>query len=190
MAPPDNSLRPNLIWLPEVDSDGRRLHPQIEEVVYSRQSDLARYRANELGDEAQIATLIEEAAYRASEVAFERTLQDPVSYLFRTYSNLVDITLRKTIRSFGLEEQVLSYLARTGDSENEILTKLTRRQILECMDEKGRELWERNLLGYTVGELAAQEGQSGDYVGKRLRRAMQGALRRLLLREKSAKKQS
>src|SRR3954454_16436228 len=132
MAPPDNSLRPNLIWLAEVDSSGRRLHPEIEEVVYSRQSDLARYRANELGDEAQIATLIEETAYRASEVAFERTLQDPVSYLFRTYSNLVDITLRKTIRSFGLEEQVLSHLARTENAETEILTELTRRRILEC----------------------------------------------------------
>lgn len=188
MSTSDNSVRPNLIWLAQVDSKGRRLHPEVEEVVYNRQADLARYRANELGDEAQIATLIEEAAYRASEVAFERTLQDPISYLFRTYSNLVDITLRKTIRSFGFEEQVLSHLARTENPENEILTGLTRRQILNCMDEKGRELWERNLLGYTVGELAVQEGQSRDYVGKRLRRAMQGALRRLLLRDKNAKK--
>lgn len=188
MASPDNSVRPNLIWLAEVDANGRRLHPQIEEVVYSRQADLARYRANELGDEAQIAALIEEAAYRASEVAFERTLQDPVSYLFRIYGNLVDITLRKTIKSFGLEQQVLSHLARTNNPEDEIVSELTRRQILDCMDERGRELWERNLLGYTIGELAVQEGQTGDYVGKRLRRAMQGALRRLLLKEKRDKK--
>src|SRR3569833_427952 len=106
MASPDNSVRPNLIWLAEVDANGRRLHSQIEEVDYSRQSDLARYRANELGDEAQNATLIEVAAYRASEVALERSLQDPVSYLFRIYGNLVDISLRKTIKSFGLEQQV------------------------------------------------------------------------------------
>src|SRR5581483_11590960 len=98
MSSPDNSVRPNLIWLAKVDSNGRRLHPQIEEAVYSRESDLARYRASELGDQAQIASLIEEAAYRVSEVAFARPLEDPASYLFRTYSNLVDATLRRTIK--------------------------------------------------------------------------------------------
>src|SRR3569833_2566950 len=106
MASPDNSVRPNLIWLAEVDANGRRLHSQIEEVVYSRQSDLARYRANELGDEALIATLIEEAAYRASEVAFERTLQDPGSYLYHNNNNHKKKTQHKTIKSFGLEQQV------------------------------------------------------------------------------------
>jgi hypothetical protein len=189
MAFPDNGARPNLIWLADVDASGRRLHPDIEEAVYSKQSDLARYRAHEIGDEAQIATLMEEAAYRTSEVAFGRTLNDPVSYLFRTYANLVDTTLRKTIRSFGLEPHVLSHLAQCENTEDELLTEITRRQVLDSMDEKGRELWERNLLGYTVNELAAQEGQTGDYVGKRLRRAMQGALRRLLLKEKTDKKQ-
>lgn len=188
MSSPDNTVSPNLVWFPEVDENGRRLHPEIGEAVYSRQSDLARYRATELGDEAQIASLIEEAAYRASEVAFERPLKDPVTYLFRTYGNLVDVTLRKTVKSFGLEQQLLSHLAQTDDPEAQLLSDLTRREIFECMDERGRRLWERNLLGYTIGELAAQEGQTGDYVGKRLRRAMQGALRRLILKSKNAKR--
>ena len=60
MPSTDNSGRPNLIWLAEVDANGRRLHPEIEEAVYRQQSGLAQYRANELGDQAQIATLIEE----------------------------------------------------------------------------------------------------------------------------------
>lgn len=82
MPSADNSIRRNSIWLADVDSNGRRLHPQIEEAVYSRESQLAQCRANELGDQAQIATLIEEAAYHVSEVAFERPLEDPASYLF------------------------------------------------------------------------------------------------------------
>lgn len=184
----DNSSRPNLIWLAEVDPNGRRLHPQIEEAVYRQQSRLAQYRARELGDQAQIATLIEEVAYRVSEVASGRTLEDPAGYLFRTYSNLVDATLRRTIKSFGLEQDMLSHLAQTNNPEDEIHAELTRRQMLDCMDEKGRELWERNLLGYTIGELAVQEGQTGDYVGKRLRRALQGALRRLVLEKNGEKK--
>jgi hypothetical protein len=151
--------------------------------------ELARYRYNEISDEAQIATLIEEAAYRTSEAAFGKKLDDPVGYLFRTYTNLVDTTIRKTVKSFGLEQELLSHLARCENPEDEILTEITRRQLLDSMDEKGRGLWERNLLGYTVGELGVQEGQSGDYVGKRLRRAMQGAVRRLVLRRKGHKNQ-
>lgn len=188
MRSSDNGVRRNLIWLADVDSRGRRLHPDIGELVYARHSELARYRSEELGDDAQIATLIEEAAYRTSEVAYDRALNDPASYLFRTYQNLVDTTLRKTIRSLGLEHQVLSHLARCENPEDQILTNITRQRILQSMDDKGRELWERNLLGYTVNEIAAQEGQSGDYVGKRLRRAMQGAVRRLLLRDQGNNK--
>src|SRR5947209_4653020 len=111
MGSSDNSVRRNLIWLADVDASGRRLHPEIQKIVYAKQSELARYRSDELGDDAQAATLIEEAAYRASEVAYSQKLDDPASYLFRTYRNLVDRTLRKTIRSFALEEQVLSHLA-------------------------------------------------------------------------------
>jgi hypothetical protein len=47
------------------------------------------------------------------------------------------------------------------------------------MDEKGRELWEKHLLGYQLDELAAAEGYSTDYLGQRLRRAIERALRRL-----------
>lgn len=188
MTPSDNSIRRNSIWLAKVDAKGRRLHPAVEELAYSKEAELARYRADELGDEAHITTLIEEATYRTSEAAFEKTLDDPFAYLFRTYTNLVDRTLRKTIKSFGLEQNILAHLARAESPENEIINELGRQQILGCMDEKGRELWERRRLGYTVEELATQEGQSGDHVGKRLRRAMQGAVRRLFIQDKSNKK--
>jgi hypothetical protein len=36
------------------------------------------------------------------------------------------------------------------------------------------------LLGFETDELAAEEGQSADYIGMRLRRAIQQALRRLV----------
>jgi DNA-directed RNA polymerase specialized sigma24 family protein len=133
--------------------------------------------------------VIEEAAYRSSGAAFEKTLDDPSGYLFRTYTNLVDRTLRKTLKSFGLEQHVLAHLARCENPEDEIISELGRQQMLGYMDEKGRELWDRRLLGYTVEEIAIQEGQNGDHVGKRLRRAIQGAVRRLLLKDRSNKRQ-
>jgi len=44
---------------------------------------------------------------------------------------------------------------------------------------------ERHLLGYELDELAVEEGQSADYLGKRLRRATERALRRLLYKTSS-----
>ena len=131
-------------------------------------------------DEAELASLIEEAVYRTSRMAAERTLKDPASYLFRTYTNLVDKALRRTVKAFGMEAQVLAQVAKSeNDPERAIVTSLTRQKVVECMDEKGRALWERHLLGYELADLATEEGQSTDYLGKRLRRATQSALRRL-----------
>jgi DNA-directed RNA polymerase specialized sigma24 family protein len=177
---PDDSLSRNIIWLADVDRKGRRLHPLIKAVVAEKQSDLARYRSTEMTDEAEVASLIEEAAYRASAVAHNKTLSNPASYLFRTYANLVDSALRRTIKSFGVEPQVLTQIAHSEDLESDLINRLTREKLLDSMDEKGRQLWERYLLGYGLDELAAQEGQSSDYLGKRLRRATERALRRLL----------
>ncbi len=179
-VPPKASRVTDLIWLGEADPDGRPLDPSVKELAYKKQGELARYRANEMTDQAQVASLIEEAAYRTSRVATERCISDPGSYLFRTYTNLVDATLRRTVKLFGIESQVLAEMAKTvGNPEQGIVKDLTRQRVLESMDEVGRGLWERHLLGYELDELAAEEGQSQDYLGKRLRRAIQRALRRL-----------
>jgi hypothetical protein len=53
MTSSDNSIRRNLIWLADVDPKGRRIHPVIEELAYSKQVELARYRADEIGDDAR-----------------------------------------------------------------------------------------------------------------------------------------
>jgi hypothetical protein len=180
----DKSFRRNgLIWLSDVDPEGRRLHPLIKELAYQKQLEFARYRAAEMTDEAEVASLLEEAVYRTSKAAHEKTLDNPASYLFRTYTNLVDRTLRRTVKCFGMESPVLSQLAHSGNPEHELVKRLTREKVVESMDEKSRDLWERHLLGYGLDELAAEEGQCADYLGKRLRRATERALRLLLRRD-------
>ncbi len=179
------SRRANFIWLGEADPDGRPLDPRIKEVAYQKQADLARYRADEMTDEAEVASLIEQAVYATSKIASERDLNNPAGYLFRTYTNLVDTTLRRTVEAFGLESHVLAHIAKSESPEQVIVKSLTRQKLVDCMDEKGRALWERHLLGYGIDELAAEEGQTADYVGKRLRRAAKRALHRLFDRTSS-----
>jgi len=146
-------------------------------------TELARYRASEITDEAEIESLIEEAAYRASRAAHEKTLDNPASYLFKIYTHLVDRKLRRTVKHFGMEAQVLSQIAHSGNPEITLVNSLTREKVFNSMDEKSRDLWERRLVGYGLDELAAEEGQSVDYLGKRLRRATERAMRRLLRKD-------
>jgi DNA-directed RNA polymerase specialized sigma24 family protein len=171
------------IWLSDVDPEGRRLHPTIKELAYQKQLELARYRAGEMTDEAEVASLIEEAVYRTSKAAHDRTIDNPASYLFRTYTNLVDRTLRRTVKQFGMEAQILSQVAHSPHPEQALVKRLTRERVVESMDEKSRALWERHLLGYDLRELATEEGQSADYLGKRLRRAAERAIRLLLRKD-------
>jgi hypothetical protein len=132
-------------------------------------------------DDAVAANLLEKAAYRTSRVANKIELKDPAAYLYITYTNLVDLTLRRTIQVLGLEHQLLAALALSSpETEQDLIKKLTRQQIIALMDEKDRELWELLLVGYDMGHLAAATGQDSCYVGKRLRRALERALRRLL----------
>lgn len=177
---PRNKRGPGAIWLGDLDPDGRPVDPMIKRLAYEKQSELARYRAHEMNDEAEVASLIELAAYKTSRAATERTLSDPAGYLFRTYSHLVDQVLRRVVRAFGVEENILAGFASVGsDLEEELIQKLTRQQFIQSMDPKGRELWEQYLLGYGIPELALAEGQTPEYLGKRLRRAVQRVLRRL-----------
>ena len=186
-----NPPRSGLIWLRDPDPDGHPLNPVIKDLAYRKEPEIAAYRASEMRDEAEVANLLEDAVYRTSKVANTREISDPAGYLYRTYANLVDQTLRRTIQAFGLENQILAEVAVSGhDTEQALVKKLTRQNLIALMDEKEQHLWERHILGYEIRELAAEAGQNADYLGKRLRRAAERALRRLLLKKMPADESS
>lgn len=183
--PRDNHRRSkSLIWLGDVDPAGHPLHPVIKDLAYKREPELVRYRSKEMKDKAEVASLIEEAVYRTSKAAFATPLARPGSYLYRTYVNMVDKKLREAVEAFGMESYLLERIVSIdkGNQVEEVaVRRLTRQKVFDSMDDKGRSLWNRHLLGFEVDELAAAEGQNAEYIGKRLRRATQRALRRLLL---------
>lgn len=172
--------RTSSIFIPEHDPEGRPIASWLREFAYAKQTELASYRQHEMPDDAEIASLIEQAIYRTSKAISERAIEDPTRYLFRIYRNSVDAAIRKTVKVFGMEPEVLAQVATSNASpEDELLTTLTRKKVMNAMDEKGRALWEKHLLGYDLDELAEEEGQTADYLGQRLRRATERALRRI-----------
>jgi 5S rRNA maturation endonuclease (ribonuclease M5) len=186
-----DSRRRGLIWLGDADPDGCPLNPAVKDLAYRKEADILRYLANEITDDAEVASLMEEAVYRTSKAANKGQLSDPAGYLYRTYTNLVDHALRRTVKAFGLEGHVLAEMASTGiDTEQRLVKDLTRQRMIDSMDPKERDLWKRHILGYGVDELAVEEGQDPDYLGKRLRRAAERALRRLLLKRAASEKSS
>lgn len=176
-----NQNRRGLIWLRDPDPDGHPLNPVIAEIAYRKEREILAYRAEEFRDDAEAANLLEQAAYKTSRAANRNELKDPAAYLYTAYTRFVDATLRTTIQVLGIEPDVLASLAACRiETEQDLIKKLTRQEIVALMDEKDRELWELLLFGYTTGHLAAKTGQDVCYVGKRLRRALERALRRLL----------
>jgi hypothetical protein len=183
--------RRGLIWLRDPDPRGYPLNPIIEELAYRKEPEIVAYRANEMRDDAEVANLFERAAYQTSRVANNGEIKDPAGYLYTTYANLVDRKLRRTIKALGLENQVLAKMAISSpDTEQNLIKKLTRQQIITLMGEKEQALWELHLVGYDIPQLATEMGQNGDYLGKRLRRAVERALRRLLLKKLPANQSS
>jgi hypothetical protein len=187
----NNPHRRGQIWLSDPDPNGHPLNPVIEDLAYRKEREIVAYRADEMRDEAVVANLLETAAYQTSRAANSRPIKDPAGYLYKTYANLVDHTLRRTIRAFGFENQVLAEMA-TGDHDIEqaLIKKLTRQELISLMDGKDQTLWERHIFGFEIRELAAETRENPDYLGKRLRRAAERALRRLLLKNVAADESS
>jgi len=176
-----NHNRRGLIWLRDPDPDGHPLNPVIAEIAYRKEGEILAYRAEEFRDDAEAANLLEQAAYKTSRVANRIELKDPAAYLYTAYTRFVDATLRTTIQVLGMQPDVLALLAACRiETEQDLIKQLTRQEIIALMDEKDRELWELLLVGYKTGHLAAKTGQDVCYIGKRLRRALERALRRLL----------
>ncbi len=100
----------SLIWLGDTDPQGRPLHPEIKELAYKKEADLIRYRSSEMTDEAVVASLIEEAVYRASRAAYKFNMSKPGAYLYCTYRRLVDQTLLETINSRYVDDSVLNQI--------------------------------------------------------------------------------
>ncbi len=169
----------SLIWIPEVDAKGTVADPLFTKVAYEKQNEFFRYRADEFGDPAARADLLEQAVFRASKAKTKAPLESRHRYLFSTYRTLVDEALAGTVKTVSPEPYVFETLSGTNDSEQNIYDALLSREALEAMPEDSRSVWEMRLLGYSFEDIAEEVDESADTLNMRARRGVKEAIVRL-----------
>lgn len=168
------------IWISEIDPTGQPVDPAFIEAGYRKEKDLFRLRRREFPDDARVASLIEEAVYRASRAVRKEPVRDAGGYLYRVYVNLLDEEIAKQVRTVSGEDRLLEHLANLSSATPDITEQIYGRELLDAMDPETRFVWERRLLGYEVQEIAREINVTPDCLSTRLRRGAKEAMKTLL----------
>lgn len=172
------------IWISEIDPAGYRVDPVFIEAGYRKEKDLFRLRRREFPDDARVASLIEEAVYRASRAVRKEPVRDTGGYLYRVYANLLDEEIAKQVRTVSGEDRLLEHLANLSGATPDITEQIYGRELLDAMDSETRFAWERRLLGYEIQEIAREIHITPDCLSTRLRRGAKQAMKGLLGNER------
>ncbi len=174
-------------WIAHVDENGFEVDRRFAEAAYERVCDFRFYRAHELSDEAVRANLVEKAVYAASRAQKSEPVRDIRSYIFATFTRLVDECIAKEpdvdqAPSSELERVQERRAAFNPQRPTKIENAIVRHQVLAAMSAKDRYIWERRLLGYRVQQIAGDMNVSVKCISMRMRRAVDRVAETLRLR--------
>jgi DNA-directed RNA polymerase specialized sigma24 family protein len=174
--PLDNSRR---IWIRETDPTGLPVDPAFIAAAYRKEKVFFRLRRREFPDDARVASLIEEAVYRASRAVRNEPVSDPAGYLYRVYVNLLNQEIAKEVPTVIRENAALELLASVAAEKPDVTEKIFWRELLDAMDPETRSVWEQRMVGFKVQEIAGRINVSPDCLSTRIRRGTKEALKRL-----------
>ena len=167
------------IWIRETDPTGLPVDPAFIAAAYRKEKEFFRLRRREFPDDARVASLIEEAVYRASRAVRNEPVRDPGGYLYRVYANLLDQEIGKEVPTVSHEDAFLERLDSSGSAKSDLTERIYGRELLDAMDPDIRLVWERRMVGYQVKEIAKEINVSPDCLSTRIRRGTKEALKRL-----------
>jgi RNA polymerase sigma factor (sigma-70 family) len=168
--PPGSAHDPQFVlWVSPLDDRKVPVDPVFIDAAACIGRGFLRYRARELNDESRALELAERAVHLCSRANKRKPVDDPVAYLFRTFSNLIDRELDRLGRFLPWLDDFL-YVAGKGQQE-ELEREIEWREILESLDEPIRSVFHRLRSGFTVNEIANQLGISPEALSQRLSRA-------------------
>jgi hypothetical protein len=158
MSSPARAFSPDVLsndrdiffWIRPVDEKGLEVDGKFAEAAYEKARDFRMYRAQDLGDEAIRAELVEKAVYAASRARSRETIRDVKSYVFATFARLVDERIRRdSVVGHKPSSEIDQYAAngvRTAASAAPTLDDIIlQQQILEAMSPEDRLVWKRRL---------------------------------------------
>jgi len=135
-------------------------------------ADFFCYRARELNDDSRAMELAERAVHKASRARKSRPVEDPVAYLLRTFTNLVDAELERSRRFLSLSDDVMRAVGRRELSEvqQEMDRSMEWREVLDSVDETMQFVLWRLYWGFSVKEIADEIGITPNTLSQRLSR--------------------
>lgn len=187
-----NTIDPRfLLWVSPVDDRGCPVDPVFIQAAERIGGDFLRYRCREINDSSRAMELAERAVHRASRAKKKRPVEDPVAYLFRTFTNLVDEEIERGKRFLSLSDEVLHAIGRRHATEEaaQVETAIFWRETLDCVDETMRWVLWRLYWGFSVNEIAEELRIPPNTLSKRLSRARK-CLKKTLDRERGIESKS
>jgi DNA-directed RNA polymerase specialized sigma24 family protein len=170
-----------VLWVSPIDEHHTPVHPDFLKAAGDIGLDFFLYRAAELNDDSRAMELAEKAVHRASRARKSRPVEDPVAYLFRTFSHLVDAELERSRRLQPLSDEMLNAVGRreSGKPAAELDRLILWREVLESVDETTRWVLWRLRNGFSVNEIANDLGIPPNTLSKRLSRVRQDLKKKL-----------
>lgn len=171
--PHANGSDPRLVlWVSPVDDQAIPVDPVFLTAAERIGADFFCYRARELNDDSRALELAERAVHKASRARKSRPVEDPVAYLFRTFTNLVDAELERSRRFLSLSDDVMRAVGRREITEvqQEMVRAVEWREVLNSVDETMQFVLWRLYWGFSVKEIAAEIGVTPNTLSQRLSR--------------------
>ncbi len=171
--PHANGSDPRLVlWVSPVDDQAMPVDPVFLAAAERIGADFFCYRAREMNDDSRALELAERAVHKASRARKSRPVEDPVAYLFRTFTNLVDAELERSRRFLSLSDDVMRAVGRREITEvqQEMDRSVEWCEVLDSVDETTQFVLWRLYWGFSVKEIAAEIGVTPNTLSQRLSR--------------------
>ncbi len=171
--PHANGYDPRLVlWVSPVDDQNIPVDPMFLAAAERIGTDFFFYRARELNDGSRALELAERAVHKASRARKPRPVEDPVAYLFRTFTNMVDAELERSRRFLSLSDGIIRAVGRRELTE--VQQQMDRSvEWHEVVDSASPDMqfalwwW---YWGFSIKEIAAELGVTPNTLSQRISR--------------------
>ncbi len=171
--PHANGCDPRLVlWVSPVDDQDIPVDPVFLIAAERIGADFFCYRARELNDDSRALELAERAVHKASRARKSRPVEDPVAYLFRTFTNLVDAELERSRRFLSLSDDVIRAVGRREitEAQQNMDRSVEWREVLDSVDETMQFVLWRLYWGFSIKEIAETLSITPNTLSQRLSR--------------------
>ncbi len=150
------------VFVPEIDEEGKSVDERFRGAAQEHAAMFYSHRRRELRDPAQIAKLIDQAAFEASAASHLQEIRNPFGFLWNIYRKLAGHEIERENRIETAQSTYLEHKAGASQygSIGEVEHRIRIREVLDQADRRFREICVLRKEGHTMEEIGAILGIS------------------------------